>query len=191
MMTSSRAGPIGDAVVHPLCWLVVGARVVSNLSEAHGPQPCDGGFGQENLGDFRSYVNWMVMNRQRTPRLKPLPDRVPQGFMVDTPWLRGQRIDPKSIHDYVARGWLKRVIRGVYRRPLPEGAQGADETSCEIPLLSLQWIMKYAVHLGGESALNMAGASPHSSNESGQPPYPPFMRIFPSPQTTLLAWRTG
>ena len=77
--------------------------------------------------------------------------------MVDTPWLRGQGIDPKSIHDYVARGWLKRIIHGVYRRPLPEGAQGADETSWEISLLSLQWIMKYAVHLGGESALDMAG----------------------------------
>ena len=77
--------------------------------------------------------------------------------MVDTPWLRGQGIDPKSIHDYVARGWLKRVIRGVYRRPLPEGAQGTDETSWEISLLSMQWIMKYAVHLGGESALDMAG----------------------------------
>ena len=99
----------------------------------------------------------MVMNHQRTPRLKPFLDKVPPGFMVDTPWLRGQGIDPKSIHDYVARGWLKRVIRGVYRRPLPEGAQGADETSWEIPLLSLQWIMKYAVHLGGESALDMAG----------------------------------
>ena len=77
--------------------------------------------------------------------------------MVDTPWLRGQGIDPKSIHGYVARGWLTRVIRGVYRRPLPEDARGADETSWEIPLLSLQRIMKYAVHLGGESALDMAG----------------------------------
>ena len=99
----------------------------------------------------------MVMNRQRTPRLKPLLDKVPPGFMVDTPWLRGQGIDPKSIHDYVARGWLKRVIRGVYRRPLPEGVHGADEMSWEISLLSLQWIMKYAVHLGGESALDMTG----------------------------------
>ena len=80
----------------------------------------------------------MVMNHRRTPRLKPLLDKVPPGFMVDTPWLRAQGIDPKSIHDYVARGWLKRVIRGVYRRPLPEDARGADETSWEIPLLSLQ-----------------------------------------------------
>ncbi len=97
------------------------------------------------------------MNRQRTPRLKPLLDAVPPGFMVDTPWLRSQGIDPKSIHDYVARGWLERVVRGVYRRPLPQGALGSREESWAIPLLSLQWLMKYAVHLGGESALDMAG----------------------------------
>ena len=117
---------------------------------------------------FRHHTILMVMNHQRTPRLKPLLDKVPPGFMVDTPWLRGQGIDPKSIHDYVARGWLKRVIRGVYRRPLPEGAQGADETSWEIPLLSLQWIMKYAVHLGGESALDMAGYA-HYLSLGGRP----------------------
>ena len=94
------------------------------------------------------------MNHQRTSRLNPLLDTVPPGFMVDTPWLRAQGIDSKSIHDYVARGWLERVVRGVYRRPLPEGAQGDREESWAIPLLSLQWLMKYAVHLGGESALD-------------------------------------
>ena len=45
----------------------------------------------------------------------------------------------------------------MYRRPLPEGAQSGTEESWAIPLLSLQWLMKYAVHLGGESALDMAG----------------------------------
>ena len=90
-------------------------------------------------------------------RLKPLLDKVPPGFMVDTPWLKAQGIDPKSIHDYVRRGWLERVIRGAYRRPLPEGAQSASEDSWAIPLLSLQWIMKRDIHLGGESALDLAG----------------------------------
>ncbi|MDE0047059.1 MAG: AbiEi antitoxin N-terminal domain-containing protein, partial [bacterium] len=52
------------------------------------------------------------MNHQRTSRLKPLLDAVPPGFMVDTPWLRARGIDSKSIHDYVARGWLERVVRG-------------------------------------------------------------------------------
>ena len=99
----------------------------------------------------------MVVNHQRTPRLKPLLDTVPPGFMVDTPWLKAQGIDPKSIHDYVARGWLERVVRGVYRRPVPEGALGDYKESWAIPLLSLQWLMNYTVHLGGESALDMAG----------------------------------
>ena len=99
----------------------------------------------------------MVMSHSRQPRLKPLLDTVPPGFLVDTPWLKGRGIDPKSIHDYVARGWLERVVRGVYRRPLPRRAGVADAESWEVPLLSLQWLMNYAVHLGGESALDVAG----------------------------------
>jgi hypothetical protein len=97
------------------------------------------------------------MSHQRTPRLKGLLDKVPPGFLVDTRWLRGQGVDSKSIHDYVARGWLERVVRGVYRRPLPEGVQASSEASWEIPLLSLQRLMGYDAHLGGESALDLAG----------------------------------
>lgn len=99
----------------------------------------------------------MVMNHSRTPRLKPLLDTVPPGFVVDTPWLRARGIDPKSIHDYVARGWLERLVRGVYRRPAPEGVQLNSGESWLILLLSLQRLMKYTVHLGGESALDLAG----------------------------------
>ncbi len=97
------------------------------------------------------------MNHARTPRLKPLLDTVPPGFLVDTPWLRARNIDPKSIHDYVARGWLERVVRGVYRRPVPETARGGNGESWAILLLSLQRLMNYGVHLGGESALELAG----------------------------------
>jgi len=110
----------------------------------------------------------MVMNHQRTPRLKPLLNTIPPGFMVDTKWLRARGIDPKSIHDYVARGWLERVIRGVYRRPPPEGARSTRETSWEIALLSLQRPMKSAVHLGGEGALDLAGYT-HYLNIGGMP----------------------
>ena len=110
----------------------------------------------------------MVMNHQRMQRLKPLLDKVPPGFMVDTPWLKAQGIDPKSIHDYVHRGWLERVIRGAYRRPLTEGVQSASEDSWAIPLLSLQWVMKRDIHLGGESALDLAGYA-HYLNLGGTP----------------------
>ena len=98
----------------------------------------------------------MVMGHERVPRLKPLLDAVPPGFVVDTAWLKARGIDAKSIHDYVARGWMERVVRGVYRRPLPNGAH-KDNLSWQVVLLSLQRLKGCSVHLGGESALEFAG----------------------------------
>ena len=133
------------------------------------------------------------MDRQRSPRLKPLLDKVPPGFMVDASWLKAQGIDPKSIHGYVSRGWLERVIRGVYRRPLPEGVQSSSEGSWEIPLLSLQWIMKRDVHLGGESALDLAGHAHYlslggASRVHFYGPVPPWLMRLPT-QTTIVVHR--
>src|SRR3546814_20679242 len=94
----------------------------------------------------------MVMDHQRTPRLKPLLERVPPGFMVDAAWLKRQGIDPKSIHDYVQRGWLERVVRGVYRRPGPGQAPSATSAS-QLPLLYLPWNIEKYVHLGCMSTI--------------------------------------
>ena len=49
---------------------------------------------------FHNHAISMAMNHSRTPRLKPLLDTVPPGFLVDTSWLKARSIDPKSIHDY-------------------------------------------------------------------------------------------
>ena len=98
----------------------------------------------------------MVMNHARTPRLKPLLDALPPGFVVDTAWLKARGINAKSIHDYVARGWIERVVRGVYRRPLPTGNE-ADRLSWQVVLRSLQRLKGCNVYLGGESALELAG----------------------------------
>ena len=75
---------------------------------------------------------------------------------MDTAWLKARGITAKSIHDYAARGWIEHVVRGVYRRPLPNGAQ-ADGLSWQAVLLSLQRLKGCDVHLGGESALDFAG----------------------------------
>ncbi|MCY4129565.1 MAG: type IV toxin-antitoxin system AbiEi family antitoxin domain-containing protein [Gammaproteobacteria bacterium] len=99
----------------------------------------------------------MANSHLRTKRLKPVLDKVPPGFLVDTAWLRAQGVDPKSIHRYVSRGWLERVIRGVYRRPLPMGIQDSTLVSWESVILSLQRLLGHDVHLGGESALDLAG----------------------------------
>jgi len=98
----------------------------------------------------------MVMSHLKTPRLKPLLDALPPGFVVDTAWLKARGIDAKSIHGYVARGWIERVVRGVYRRPLPSGTP-TDALSWQAVLLSLQRLKGCDVYLGGESALEFAG----------------------------------
>ena len=105
---------------------------------------------------FRHCAILMVMNQSRTPRLKPLLDALPPGFVVDTAWLKARGIDAKSIHDYAVRGWIERVVRGVYRRPLPNGAR-PDKLPWQLVLLSLQRLKGCDVHLGGESALHFAG----------------------------------
>ena len=99
----------------------------------------------------------MAVSHRKSQRLQPLLEHVPPGFMVDTRWLRRRDIDPKSIHDYVVRGWFERVVRGVYRRPLPDNVRESPGTDWQVPLLSLQWILGRDVHLGGESALQLHG----------------------------------
>ena len=137
----------------------------------------------------------MVMNHSRKPRLKPLLDTVPPGFVVDTRWLKSRGIDPKSIHDYVSRGWLERVVRGVYRRPLPRAAENQKGESWGVLLLSLQRLMNHSVHLGGESALDLAGHV-HYLNFGGRRrvqfygDVPPWLKRVPMSTEIVVRRRT-
>ena len=131
------------------------------------------------------------MNHSRTARLKPLLDTVPPGFLVDTPWLKARSIDPKSIHDYVARGWLERVVRGVYRRPAPLGTPDGGGESWAVLLLSLQRLMNYAVHVGGETALDLAGNAHYLSLGETRPvrfygTVPPWLKRVPTPAEIVV-----
>ena len=91
--------------------------------------------------------------------LKALGDGVPYGFLVDSAWLSSHGINMDSIEYYLNQGYLERVCRGVYRRPIPDTSQrfstSSKEVSPGIAILSLQWILKYQVHVGGESALSL------------------------------------
>jgi hypothetical protein len=97
------------------------------------------------------------MAHRKSPGLKTLLDRLPPGFVTDAAWLKHQGVDPRSIHEYVERGWLERVTHGVYRRPPPMQASTTSETDWQAVLLSLQWILEKDVHLGGLSALEARG----------------------------------
>lgn len=95
------------------------------------------------------------MKRLNRPLLGPLLDQVPPGFLVDARWLAANGMGASAVRNYVERGWLERLARGVYRRPLPGGAAKPGVVPWTTVLLSLQRIMKYDVHMGGLSTLDL------------------------------------
>ena len=110
------------------------------------------------------------MSPETTSRLKALVRHVPPGFVVDAAWLDRQGIGPKSIRGYVRQGWLEKVTRGVYRRPLL-GKDFSYMQDWDTALASIQRIMGYRVHLGGSSALKVRGYESCLWPEEGNPVY--------------------
>ncbi len=108
------------------------------------------------------------MNTVRSEKLKKVLNAVPAGFLVDATWLTSHGVAYATFRDYVKRGWLERVHRGVFRRPTPN--ESASNTlgwkSC---LLSMQHIMHYDVHVGGRTALSQQGHD-HYLRLSGNAP---------------------
>ena len=91
--------------------------------------------------------------------LNHLQRNLPEGLVADSQWLDGMGYSSTLRQRYVSRGWLDRVMRGVFRRPryLP----GVPDV--ELPLdwrqvvVSLQMVMGRPFVLGGRSALEFAG----------------------------------
>lgn len=96
------------------------------------------------------------MNTDNRKFLKDVLEAVPAGYLVDAAWLTSHGIPYETFRDYVKRGWLKRVHRGVFRRPTPI-AMTSEPIDWKMCLLSMQHIMGYDVHVGGMSALNQQG----------------------------------
>lgn len=110
------------------------------------------------------------MSLEKTPRLKNLVRHVPPGFPVDAAWLDRQGIGPKSVSRYVRRGWLEKVTRGVYRRPVPQ-ENFPRMQDWDTALASVQRVMGYRVHLGGTSALKVHRYGSCLWPEEGNPVY--------------------
>ncbi|MYB33531.1 MAG: hypothetical protein F4X92_00070 [Gammaproteobacteria bacterium] len=96
------------------------------------------------------------MNGQKYKNIKILLESVPAGFFVDSAWLERHGIGRRSSYYHVKRGWLERIHRGVFRRPVPCPSKPniLDWKPC---LLSMQHIMEYTLHVGGTSALALQG----------------------------------
>ncbi|MFG5382285.1 type IV toxin-antitoxin system AbiEi family antitoxin domain-containing protein [Yoonia sp. R2-816] len=96
------------------------------------------------------------MSAGRSQNLKKVLEAVPPGYLVDAAWLTGQGVAYETFRDYVKRGWLERVHRGVFRRPVPN-TSGSNTIPWNACLLSMQHIMNYEVHIGGTTALSQQG----------------------------------
>ena len=59
------------------------------------------------------------MGTGKSKNLKKVLDAVPSGYLVDANWFTSHGIAYETFRDYVKRGWLERVHRGVFRRPVP------------------------------------------------------------------------
>lgn len=95
------------------------------------------------------------MRAQREEKLKSVLEAIPMGFMADTAWLERHGVSRFLARKYVDNGWLERVARGVFRRPVPGSTlSDLDWKTC---LLSVQHIMGYKVHVGSTSALAQQG----------------------------------
>ena len=99
------------------------------------------------------------MDAARSQNLKKLLDAVPAGYLVDAAWLVSQGIAYESFRDYVKRGWLDRITRGVFRRPLPSTVATPTSNSIDWKtcILSTQHIMGHDLHVGGTTALGEQG----------------------------------
>ena len=96
------------------------------------------------------------MNTGKSQNLKKVLDAVPSGYLVDAKWLTSHGIAYETFCDYVKRGWLERVHRGVFRRPAP-GPWASSTIDWKVCLLSMQHIMRHDVHVGGTTALSQHG----------------------------------
>ena len=100
--------------------------------------------------------------------LNRLHRRLPEGLLADAAWFTAAGYPASLRSRYVASGWLQRVARGVFRRPLHR--PGLDDS--EAPLrwqhvvISLQSVLQRPVTIGGRTALELDGFA-HYVSSSG------------------------
>ena len=83
----------------------------------------------------------------------------------------------------------------VYRRPAPLGTQDGGGEFWAVLLLSLQRLMNYAVHVGGETALDLAGHAHYLSLGGTRPvrfygTVPSWLKRVPTPTEIVVRPRT-
>ena len=98
---------------------------------------------------------------------------LPEGLLADSAWMQRHGYYGSLRSGYVARGWLQKPARGVFRRP-----RGA--LSWEHAVISLQALMQYPVSVGARTALDLQHRSHYVPRQ--------VLRVYLYSHGTLPAW---
>lgn len=117
------------------------------------------------------------MSAPSANKLNQLDRLVPEGLVVDAPWLSSHGYYNSLRARYVASGWLDHLSRNVYRRP--RGALDWQQV-----VVSLQTLLDYPVVVGGRTALELQGFGHYASGPRvihlyGQRPPPGWLDELP------------
>ena len=91
---------------------------------------------------------------------------LPEGLLADAAWLTAAGYSSSLRSRYVASGWLQRITRGVFRRPLYKlGVEDVTEPlRWQHVVVSLQLILKQPIVVGGRTALELDGLGHYVSS---------------------------
>jgi len=123
------------------------------------------GRNRELVVGLRICYMCLLMVAQKNEKINQLNRLLPEGLVVDTPWLEGHGYRRQWREKYVAQGRLESVVRGVYRRP---SANVEPMVPWQRIVISLQRLLEKSVHVGGRSALELQGLA-HYLRLSGTP----------------------
>lgn len=88
---------------------------------------------------------------QTKRKLNQLYGDLPEGLLADAAWLEREGYYRSLRSQYVASGWLRQPVRGVFSR------SRGEEIEWEQVIVSLQSLMGYGASIGGRTALELQG----------------------------------
>ena len=104
------------------------------------------------------------MTTPRRQMLNRLHRLLPEGLLADAAWFTRMGYSNALRARYLGGGWLERVARGVFRRPLHRpGLNGAAPLLWQHVVVSLQTVMEHPMAVGGRTALEVSGLAHYAS----------------------------
>lgn len=126
--------------------------------------------------------NMVGQNPRTSNRLE---QKLPEGLLVDTAWLKRHGYSRQLWNHYVATGRLEQPTRGVFRRP-------RGKLAWQQAVISLQTLLEYPLVVGGRTALELQGYAhylPQTTKEVHlYGPKPPPAWLFKLPIVVRFVW---